>query len=151
MNQTKGNRKAMKILTEVNPKLSSSGLLLLRAAIGFILFIVGAGKVFGWFGGFGLEITVQSFVKMGITPPLAYLSMFTEFIGGILLIIGLLTRPAAFAVAINMTVAFLFMLPRGFITGMAAYPFSLAVIAFALILTGPGELSIDHVLFGREE
>src|SRR3990167_10554686 len=96
----------MKLLTETNTTLLNVSLLLLRLTVGIILFLAGAGKVLGWFGGQGIEATLDIFVsQMGIHPILAYLSCYTEFIGGFLLIVGLLTRPAAFALMINILVA----------------------------------------------
>jgi putative oxidoreductase len=136
----------MKILTETNDQLVNVAILLLRVTIGIILFGAGAGKVFGWFGGFGLQMTLHFFAEMGFSAPLAYLSIFTEFIGGFLLILGLLTRPAAFAVMINMIVATIVTLPKGFLVGMAAYPFTLAIIALVILLTGPMAYSIDALL-----
>jgi putative oxidoreductase len=136
----------IKLLTETNSRILSICLLLLRCTLGFILFVVGAGKVFGWFGGQGIELTIQNFVNMGITAPLAYLSCYTELIGGFLLIVGLLTRPAAFAVMINMLVATIVMLPRGFFAGGASYPFSLMVSAVIIQLAGPMAYSVDSLL-----
>lgn len=130
-----------------NENLVSLGLLFLRCIIGVILFMVGAGKVLGWFGGFGLNITIQYYIKMGIAIPLAYLSCFTEFIGGFLLIIGLFTRPAAVAVIINMAVATIFMLPKGFIFGMADFPFTLLIISSVILLAGPKRYSLDFCFF----
>ncbi len=123
--------------------------LLLRIAIGIILFAGGSGKVLGWFGGKGLEATVISFQEhMGMPPILAYLSCFTEFLGGFCLAIGLLTRPAAFAVTINMAVATMEVLPKGFIgPGGAAYPFCLMMVALALLLTGGLAYSLDSFIF----
>ena len=135
-----------KLLTGTNDKLLGTCILLLRCTIGGILFVVGAGKVFGWFGGIGLEVTIQMFVtKAGIPAPLAYLSCFTEFVGGLLLILGLLTRPAAFAVTINMLVATIMTMPRGFIA-FASYPFTLMIIAIVIMLTGPMFYSFDHLI-----
>lgn len=123
--------------------------LLLRCTAGSILFVIGSGKVLGWFGGKGLVATVHMFVTgMGIPAPLAYLSCFTELIGGGLLILGLLTRPAALAVAINMAVATVVMLPKGFFFGGAAYPFTLLVISVVVLLCGPMALSLDRWIFG---
>ena len=140
----------MKLLTETNVTLFNLGILLLRATIGIIFFGIGAGKVFGWFGLPGLEMTLQFYANMGIPAPLAYLSMFTEFIGGILLIVGLLTRPAAFAIMINMLVATILTLPMGFFTA-AAQPLSLMVSAVTILLTGPMAYSVDYLLLRRGE
>lgn len=140
------NRMIIKLLTATNTRLLSICILLLRCTVGIILFIVGAGKVLGWFGGQGLELTIQNYAKTGFLAPLAYLSSFTEFIGGLLLIVGFLTRPVAFAVVINMLVATIVMWPKGFIMGMAAYPFSLMISAIIIMLAGPMSYSIDSLL-----
>jgi putative oxidoreductase len=141
------NNLIIKLLTKNNSTLLSTCLLLLRITVGVILFIVGSGKVLGWFDGFGMETTIKFFVtKPGFTPLLAYMSSYTEFIGGFLLIVGLLTRPAAFAVMINMTVAGIVSIPKGFVVG-AAYPFSLMVSAIIILLAGPMSFSLDSFIF----
>jgi putative oxidoreductase len=120
--------------------------------VGIILFVAGAGKVLGWFGGMGMDATINIFVtNMGIHPLLAYVSCYTEFIGGFLLIVGLLTRPAAFAIAINMLVAGIVTLPSGFMAG-ASYPFSMMVSSLVILLAGPMSYSLDaQFLSGRKE
>ncbi len=135
-----------KLLTGNNEQLLSIGVLLLRCTVGLIMFVVGAGKTFGWFGGQGFEQTVQGFTERGYPLLLTYLHIFTEFIGGLLLIIGLLTRPVAIAVIINMAVATIVLLPSGFIMGRAAYPFCLMMMTIVILLTGPMTYSIDHLL-----
>lgn len=142
----------MKLLTCTNATLLNISLLLLRLAVGIILFVAGAGKVLGWFGGMGMEATINIFVsQMGIHPVLAYLSCYTEFIGGFLLIVGLLTRPAAFAITINMLVATIVTLPSGFMAG-ASYPFSMMVSSLVILLAGPMGYSLDALLLsGRKK
>lgn len=136
----------MKLLTKTNATLLSISLLLLRCMIGSILFGTGAGKVLEWFGGFGMKTTIQYYSMSGFSAPLAYLSSYTEFIGGFLLIIGLITRPAAFAVMINMLVATIVTMPKGFIMGGGGYPFSLMISAVIILLSGPMKYSIDCLL-----
>jgi putative oxidoreductase len=136
----------MKLLTQTNNTLLNLSILLLRCMTGVILFAAGAGKALSWFGGFGMKMTIQYYGMSGISKPLAYLSAYTEFIGGFLLIIGLLTRPAAFAIMINMIVATVLTMPKGFLAGGAAYPFSLTVNAIIILLTGPMAYSIDALL-----
>jgi putative oxidoreductase len=117
--------------------------------VGLIFFVAGAGKVLGWFGGFGMEGTVQMFKQhQNLSAPLAYLSSYTEFIGGLLLIIGLLTRPATFALFINMLVAVILIGFEKFFMGGAAYPFSLMISCFIILLTGPMAYSVD-ALFNK--
>jgi len=142
----------VKLLIGNNNKLLSICIFLLRCTVGVILFVIGAGKVMGWFGGQGIEVTIQNFVtKAGIAAPLAYLSCYTEFIGGFLLILGLFTRPTAFAIMINMLVATIEMLPTGFFTGGAAYPFSLMISAIIILLAGPMTYSVDYLLLKKGE
>lgn len=135
------------LLTRNNTGLLSTGLLILRCVIGIILFVIGSGKVLGWFGGMGIVQTIQAFSKMGFSTPLIYLSSYTEFIGGLLLAFGFLTRPAAFAVMINMTVATIVMLPNGLIgpTG-AALPLTFLIVDIAILLAGPMDYSIDFLI-----
>ena len=139
----------MKLMIGTNKSLQDTGIFLLRIFVGVILFAAGAGKVFGWFGGQGLEATIQGFVNyMHIPAFLGYVSTFTELLGGLLLILGLITRPAAFAVFINMLVAGIVSLPKGFLIG-AAYPFSLMSMALVILLIGPMGISLDAILFGN--
>jgi putative oxidoreductase len=137
----------MNLLTGTNTKLISLGVLFLRIAVGVILFMGGAGKALEWFGGFGMEKTLQFYAMTGISKPLTYLSVYTEFIGGFLLMIGLLTRPVAVAIFINMLVATAIMWPKGFLAGGASYPFSMAVSAIVILLTGPMLFSLDAIFF----
>jgi putative oxidoreductase len=144
----------MKILTASNEKTISLAIFLLRCAVGVIFFMGGSGKMLGWFGGFGPEMTTQYFSAMGFSKFLTYLSSYTEFIGGFLLIIGLLTRAAAFALVINMIVAFIVSLPHGFLAPMgASTPFVFLICVLVILLTGPMLFSIDWVFFskGRSE
>jgi putative oxidoreductase len=137
--------RTMKLLTETNAKVFDICILLLRSTVGVILFGAGMGKVFGSLGGSGLEAAIHQYATIGIPAPLAYLSTFTELIGGLLLIVGLITRPAAFAIMINMLVATIVVLPMGFVTA-AANPLSLTVSAAIIVLAGPMAYSIDSLL-----
>lgn len=141
----------MKLLTQTNTNLISLGMLLLRCMTGLIFFVAGAGKVLGWFGGFGMKTTLEMFkTGMNIPAPLAYLSSYTEFIGGILLITGFLTRPAAFALVINMLVAVILTGTKNFFMGGAAYPCSLGVSCLVILLVGPMAYSMDAIVESRK-
>lgn len=120
------------------------GLLVLRVVLGAIMIAHGYGKVFG-----GLQKHAAMVHGLGLPGWLGYLSAFAEFGGGILLIIGLVTRFAALAVCINMLVAVFKVHLKNGLTGQGGYEFalSLAAIAFALIFTGAGPISADW-LFG---
>jgi len=140
------NMDMSKLLMGTDDRMLSVCLFLLRCTAGIILFVAGASKVMGWFGGMGMETTVQNFAKSGISPFLAYVSSYTEFIGGALLMIGFLTRPVAFAVMINMLVATIKLMPKGFFFGGAAYPFTLLIISIVVLLAGPMTYSIDAAM-----
>jgi putative oxidoreductase len=130
------------------PVLLNISFLLARCTIGVLLFMAGAGKLFGWFGGTGVAVSLEFYSGMGFSSPLAYMSMITEFLGGFLLTIGFLTRPAAFAVMINMAVATLLSLPAGFRGPMGAQiPFLYLVIDFMILLAGPMAYSLDRYIF----
>jgi putative oxidoreductase len=141
----------MKILTGTNKTLISFAILLLRFTVGIIFFMGATGKAFQWFNGFGMETTIHYFSLIGISRFWTYVSTYTEIIGGLLLIIGFLTRLAAFALTINMIVAFIVTLPNGFIAqNGASTPFTFLVCVFVILLTGPFMFSLD-ALIGKEK
>ena len=128
--------------------MAAAGLLILRVVIGLIMVGHGAQKVFGWWGGPGLEKWTQAMVRMRIRPPRAwaYISAFGELGGGILLILGLLTPLACAAIAGSMLVAIaLVHLPKGFWVSKGGYEFNLSILGAvaALALIGPGSASLD--------
>ncbi len=141
-----------KLLAGSNNTLLSISLLLLRGTIGIILFVVGSGKVLGWFGGFGMEQTIKMFSQIRISAPLIYLSSYTEFIGGMLITIGLFTRPVAAAVVINMSVATIVTLPNGFLgTNGAVLPFTFLACTIVILISGPMNYSLDNLWFKERE
>lgn len=138
---------------------SEWGVFFLRLTLGIIFFMHGSQKVLGWFGGHPLAESAAGMVKMGIALPLAYLSILTEFIGGILLIIGALTRVVGIALIINMAVAVaLVHLKNGFFMNGGpgpGYEYNLALIgmALALVFTGPGAIAFgdwEPRIFGKK-
>jgi putative oxidoreductase len=129
---------------------------ILRLVLGVVFFAHGAQKVLGWFGGPGYEATMQMFTgRMGIPAVFAELAILAEFLGGIGLIVGLLSRLAAFGIAINMVVAVvmvhasngLFMNWQGKQAG-EGYEYHLLAIAMAVFIAvrGAGAWSLDRVL-----
>ena len=87
---------------------NSAAITVLRVVLGIIFFAHGAQKMLGWFGGYGFTGTMGAFTNaMHIPAPLAFLAIAAEFFGGIGLILGLLTRIAAFGITVNMLVAIL--------------------------------------------
>ena len=128
---------------------------LVRAATGLILMPHGAQKLFGWFGGHGLEGTGGFFAQnLGLEPGVAWAALVggTEFFGGLFLALGFLTRPAALGVTILMTVAILTVhLPDGFFWGQGGYEYPLlwGLVALAIAFKGGAEMSLDRAI-GRE-
>ena len=90
----------------MNTIITASGLdaVPLRIGAGIIFAAHGAQKLFGWFGGYGLEGTAGWMESIGLEPGMlmATLAGSVEFIGGLLLIVGLLVRPAALVLAATM-------------------------------------------------
>jgi putative oxidoreductase len=129
-----------------------------RVMLGIIFFAHGAQKVLGWFGGHGLKATTQSLASTGISPAIAYLVCFFELLGGIGLILGLLSRPAALAIVVVMVGAIAkvhwqhgFFLNWSLQPGKGhGYEANLAFIAMALacLIAGGGALSVDRLLLG---
>lgn len=127
--------------------------LALRIPTGVIFVAHGAQKLFGSFGGYGLEGTGQWMASIGLEPGywMALAAGSAEFFGGIALLLGLLTRPAALMLAITMLVAIITVhLPNGLFMSNNGYEFGLALltIAAALALNGGGKLSLDRTLSG---
>ena len=103
----------------------------IRLGAGAIFAAHGAQKLFGWFGGYGLEGTAGWMESIGLEPGLLMAAMAgsAEFFGGLLLIIGLLVRPAALMLAITMAVAIITVhLSNGFFLANNGYEFGLALL-----------------------
>jgi putative oxidoreductase len=131
-------------------------LMILRGVLGIVFFAHGAQKALGWFGGSGFDATMKLFTQnLGIPAIFALLAILAEFLGGLGLIIGCLSRIAAFAIAIDMVVAlFLVHVSNGLFMNWAGnrkgegFEFHLLAIAMALFVTlrGAGAWSVDRIL-----
>lgn len=125
--------------------------LILRVPIGLILAAHGAQKLFGWFGGNGLAGTAQWLSSMDMEPGLlmAILAGGAEFFGGLALVLGLLTRPAALVAAFTMLVAiFSVHISNGLFAADGGYEYALVLMValLALAVQGGGSLSLDKAL-----
>jgi putative oxidoreductase len=138
----------------------STATAILRLMMGLIFFIHGAQKMLGWFGGFGFSGTMGFFTgSMHIPAPLAFLAIAAEFFGGLGLILGFLTRIAAFGIAVNMVVAIAMVHSAfGFFMnwngkqqgeGIEYHLLVLATTAF-LMIRGAGAFSVDRALTAAE-
>lgn len=128
---------------------------LLRITLAVVFFPHGAQKVLGWFGGHGFSATLGAFTGQGMPAPVALLVMFGEFLGSIGLLVGLLSRVAAFGIFCVMLGA-IFIVHRQFgffMNWMGNQPGEgfeyhlLAIgIALAVMIRGSGCCSIDRAL-----
>lgn len=125
-----------------------------RVGAGVVFAAHGAQKLFGWFGGYGLEGTGGWMASIGLQPGvlMAALAGSAEFFGGLALILGLLVRPAALVLALTMAVAIVTVhLANGLFMANNGYEFGLAllVISLTLAIRGAGNFSLDGVLSAR--
>jgi putative oxidoreductase len=130
---------------------------IVRLVLGVVFFAHGAQMALGWFGGAGLQTTVRIFREnLRIPAPLALLSVAAEFLGGLGLIVGLLSRVAAFGIAIVMTVALLVVHRKfGFFMNWFGekqghgieYHVLVLALALIVIIKGAGAFSLDQVLY----
>jgi putative oxidoreductase len=134
----------------------STATAIIRLVLGVVIFAHGAEKMLGWFGGFGYSATMGFFTgTMHIPAPLAFLAIAAEFFGGLGLILGFLTRIAAFGIAANMVAAIaavhkafgFFMNWNGTQKG-EGFEYHLLVLAMTafLIVRGAGAFSIDRAI-----
>lgn len=138
-------------LTNIFSSTNSFAALALRIPVGIIFIAHGAQKLFGAFGGYGLEGTGQFMASLGLEPGylMAVLAGAAEFFGGLLILFGLLTRPAAIVTAITMVVAILTVhIGNGLFMSNGGYEFGLALLAasVSLVISGAGKLSLDNVI-----
>jgi putative oxidoreductase len=128
----------------------------LRLVLGVVFFAHGAQKTLGWFGGYGFSGTMGFFTGMMHIPALfAVLAIAAEFLGGLGLIVGLLTRVAAFGIFCNMVIAVAMIHHQfGFFMNWAGtqkgegFEFHLLVAAITvfLMIRGAGAASVDRLL-----
>jgi putative oxidoreductase len=128
--------------------------LFLRLILGIVMFPHGAQKMFGWFGGYGFNGTMQGMSKM-LPSALVFIVIIAEFFGSLGLILGFLTRIAAFGIGCVMLGAILTVhLKVGFFmnwTGQQPgegfeYHLLVLALAVALMIKGGGKASVDLAL-----
>lgn len=123
-------------------RLRPLGLVVLRLVLGAIMIAHGYPKIFG-----GMHHFMDTVRGLHMPGWMAYLAAATEFAGGILMIAGFFTRFVALCMCIDMGVAIVGVHWKNGFTGQGNYqfPLALAAIAFSLIFTGPGSISIDGI------
>jgi putative oxidoreductase len=134
----------------------STATAILRLVLGVVFFAHGAQKMLGWFGGFGFSGTMGFFTgALHIPAPLAFLAIMAEFLGSLGLVLGFLTRIAAFGIAAVMVVAIATAhIAFGFFMnwsgtqkgeGVEYHLLVLAITAF-LMMRGAGAFSVDRAI-----
>jgi len=119
-----------------------------RIVLGLLFIPHGAQKLFGWFGGMGgTGATAELFSLMGLAGVL-------EFFGGVLILLGLFTRPTAFILSGHMAMAYLMAHSSGGLLpitnrGELAVIYAFTFLYFAAV--GPGKFSLDNLFFGKKK
>lgn len=130
--------------TELDGIATDIGLLILRVVFGGLLAAHGAQKLFGWWGGPGLQANADSFEQMGYNPGKLFgtLAGLTELGGGLLLLLGLLT-PLAGAIVVGTMINAINVTWSGGLLGGWEMGLLFAVVGAALPFTGPSKFSLD--------
>ncbi|MEI8596799.1 DoxX family protein [Vibrio sp. M60_M31a] len=139
------------LLQKITASNAGFSTLALRIPIGIIFMAHGSQKLFGWFGGYGLEGTGQWMASIGLGPGvlMAFLAGSGEFFGGLFILLGLLTRPAATVLSFTMLIAiFSVHFENGLFLANNGYEFGLALLAasVSLIFSGTGKAGLDNLL-----
>ena len=146
----------MKTLQRLFKTDNSFASLLVRLTLGIVMFAHGAQLALGWFGGYGFSATMGFFTQQMHIPALfAFLAIAAEFAGSIGLIVGALSRVAAFGIAATMVVAILTVhTANGFFMNWSGaqkgegFEYHLLAIALALVvmINGAGRWSLDGLV-----
>ncbi len=132
--------------------LASFGLLIIRVLLGLTFAAHGTQKLFGWFGGHGIEGTGGFFESIGIKPGkrMAFFAGAGELVGGLLFAIGFLTPLAAIIIILTMLVAIIKVhIKNGYWAGNNGYEYNALIIiaAAGVAFIGAGVFSIDELIF----
>jgi putative oxidoreductase len=151
---------------------TSLAILILRLVLGWTFVFHGSQKLFGAFGGHGIEGFAQGLANMGLPgflPPTAwaYLAAGGEFLGGLAVLLGLLARLGTIPIIVSMLVAIAKVhgvngfggwtemvqdkMDKSYMVVHVGYEFNLALIAMCLVvlIAGPGLVSLDALIFKR--
>lgn len=130
-----------------NEKYMDMAVLVLRAVVGIILAAHGAQKVFGVFGGGGMEPFTALIENLGFTPPVvwAWTAALSELVFGVFLILGIIPRTSSAVIAVIMGVAIVRIHgAAGFFMQQGGFEYQLLILAccVSIMLTGGGKISV---------
>ena len=132
-------------------------LTLIRVTAGGVMLPHGMQKMFGWYGGAGFTATMHNFGQRGFPAILVFLMIMAEFAGSLGLILGCLSRIAALAIFVDMTVAAITVTSKfGMFINWSGkqkgegmeYQFLMMAMALAILMAGGGALSVDRAMSG---
>ncbi|HZW60897.1 MAG TPA: DoxX family protein [Candidatus Babeliales bacterium] len=126
----------------MRPAQPQLGMFIVRLVVGSTFVLHGGQKVFGWFGGPGLDGYIDYVTSMGAAPFWGYLSAFGEFFGGLMVLIGIAAELGALIIALDMLWAiFMVHWPHGYFIQDHGfeYPLNLLLLCLALIFGGCGK------------
>lgn len=131
---------------------ANNAIALTRIVIGLVFAMHGSQKLFGLFGGGGLEGTAGYMSSLGLEPSylMALLAGSGEFFGGLLLLLGLFARPAAIATAaVSLVALFTVHINNGFFMSNNGFEYILVLLAtsISIIYAGAGSFSLDRKIF----
>jgi putative oxidoreductase len=131
---------------------SNDGIALTRMVIGVVFMMHGSQKLFGLFGGGGIEGTAGYLASLGMEPSylMALLAGGGEFFGGLLLLLGLFARLGAFTTAcVSLVALFTVHVNNGFFMSNNGFEYILVLLitSISILLVGAGNYSLDRKLF----
>ncbi|MFY9823034.1 MAG: DoxX family protein [Thermoanaerobaculia bacterium] len=130
-----------------------TGMLIVRLALGIVMFPHGAQKLLGWFGGAGFTATMKGMTGMGLPAAVVVLVIAVEFFGPLSLILGFLSRVSALGfIGLMLGAIFMVHLPNGFFMNWMGsqkgegieYHILVIGMALAILVKGSGSLSVDR-------
>lgn len=128
----------------------NEGLLLLRLGLGLMFLYYGTPKLLGGVAGWEKLGSTMQLLGISFAPAFwGFMSACAEFFGGMLILLGFLTRPACSLLIVNLIVAIIMHLSgHGGFTA-ATHAVDLEIIFISLMLIGPGKYSLDEKLWGE--